>query len=150
MWILLFRRTPVKIKESKRIDKYLNYFRELRKKTNMTIDGDTNCCWCTWNSSPTAWNEDWRKWRDDEVFLRSARIIRRILKTWGDLLIRIQWKPPITIIRVGRFINLYFGIGFFFFLDTAVFSSVFRVLISSFCFLRRPFIFLRNDDISSR
>ena len=49
-------------------------------------DGDTNCNWCTWN------NPQWigkgnrrlgnkRKIGDHPVFLRSARILRRVLET---------------------------------------------------------------------
>ena len=40
----------MKIKESKKSDKYLNFVRELKKKTmEHEGDGDTNCGWCTRN-----------------------------------------------------------------------------------------------------
>ena len=39
----------VKIKESKKVHKYLDLARELKKAVEHEGDGDTNCNWCTWN-----------------------------------------------------------------------------------------------------
>ena len=39
----------VKMKESKKIEKYLDLGRELKKTIGHKSDSDTNCCWSTWN-----------------------------------------------------------------------------------------------------
>ena len=38
----------VKIKENKKIDKYLEFGRELKKVVGHKSDENTNCSWCTW------------------------------------------------------------------------------------------------------
>ena len=38
-----------KMKESKTIDKYLDFARELNKAMEHSNDGGTNCSWCAWN-----------------------------------------------------------------------------------------------------
>ena len=40
----------VKLKQSEKWDKYLNFARELKKTMEHEGDGDTNCIWCTWNN----------------------------------------------------------------------------------------------------
>ena len=40
----------VKLKESKKKDKYLDLARELKKNMKHENDGDTNCNWCPWYS----------------------------------------------------------------------------------------------------
>ena len=56
------------------------------------VDGDTNCNWCPWNNPQILI----KRLKDFEIIgqietiliaesLRSARILRRILETWGDL-----------------------------------------------------------------
>ena len=40
----------VKLKESEKRDKYLDFARELKKTMKHEGDSDTNCYWCTWNS----------------------------------------------------------------------------------------------------
>ena len=39
----------VKIKESEKINKYLDLPRELKKAVEHEGEDDTNCSWCTWN-----------------------------------------------------------------------------------------------------
>ena len=43
----------VKIKESEKIDKYLNFTRELKSAIEHEGDADTNCSWYTWNGPQT-------------------------------------------------------------------------------------------------
>ena len=50
----------VKLKESKKRDKYLDLARELKKTMGHKGDSDTNCNWCTWNNPQRS---DKRKWR---------------------------------------------------------------------------------------
>ena len=45
-----YHSSRVKIKESKKIDKYQDLARELNKLWNTGGDYDINCSWCTWNS----------------------------------------------------------------------------------------------------
>ena len=40
-----------KIKESEKVEKYLDTAREFLKNLEHESDGDTNCIWYTWNSS---------------------------------------------------------------------------------------------------
>ena len=39
----------VKIKESEKLDKYMNFAGELEKALGHEVDGDINCCCCSWN-----------------------------------------------------------------------------------------------------
>ena len=41
------------------------------------------------------------------AFLRTARILRRVLETWGDLLsLKLQWKPSAnTDVKNSRWVN---------------------------------------------
>ena len=46
-----------------------------------------------------AWKKDWKKWesreesRPSKALLISARILRRVMETWGRLLsLKLQWK----------------------------------------------------------
>ena len=48
----------VKIIESEKRDKYLDFVRELKKTV---VDCDTSCNWCTWNGGPVLWKESHRK-----------------------------------------------------------------------------------------
>ena len=43
-----FQWTTVKIKESEKIDKYLDHARELKKAVKREDDPDTDCNWCAW------------------------------------------------------------------------------------------------------
>ena len=83
----------IKLKECEKGDKYLDLAREL--KTSMEHEGDnyTNCDWCFWHG-----NKGLLKGLEDlEVggqVEKTARILRSVLETWGDLLsLNIQWKP---------------------------------------------------------
>ena len=71
-------------------------------------DGVTSCNWCTWNDSlklsKRAGGVGNRRTSRDHSFtalLRSARILRSILDTRGDLLsLRLQWKTPSLRLRL--------------------------------------------------
>ena len=81
-------------------DKYLHLARELRKLCNTKVDSDTNCNWCTWNGSKSL--ERGLEGleiggRVDTIqttpLLRSARILKIVQKSWGDLLsLKLEWK----------------------------------------------------------
>ena len=91
----------VKFKESKKIDKYQDIPKELKKKAmKHDCDSDNNCKWCTQNNP-------WRIGKGAErlgkkrilktiqsiALLRSTRKLRRVLAIWGDLLsLRLHWK----------------------------------------------------------
>ena len=48
----------VKIKESEKIDKYLEFARELKKNgVNHEDDDDTNCNWYTWDDPKRLWRK---------------------------------------------------------------------------------------------
>ena len=90
----------VKIKENKKTDKYLNLVRELKKNRETGCDGNTNYNWYTWKDPQRLGKglEELEIGGRAEIIpttavLRSARIMIRVLKTWGDLLsLRLQWK----------------------------------------------------------
>ena len=87
----------IKLKEGKKIDKYLDLARELRK-LEREGDGDINRNRCARYS-----HQKIKRLEDLEIrgrvvtiqtteLLRSARILR-VLETWGDLLsLKRQWK----------------------------------------------------------
>ena len=72
-----------------------------RKEYNNEGDDDINCKWRAWNGSQKLV----KGLKELEIgerietiqttsLLRSARIPRRVLETWGDLLsLQLQWKP---------------------------------------------------------
>ena len=88
----------VKLKESEKKDKYLDFSGEMNKLWNMkvmiiqigTLGTITKCL--------IQGLEDIERRRRAQIIqttalLRSARILRRILKTWGDLMsLKLQWK----------------------------------------------------------
>ena len=71
----------VKLKESEKRDKYLKKYEGV---------SDTNCNWCTWNNLQSI-DKETKRGRNQmtiqiTALLRLARILRRVLETWGDLL----------------------------------------------------------------
>ena len=79
----------IKLKECEKKDKYLDLARELKKLWNMkvTIILIVIGAFGTVNKGLL---KDWRTWKlGDEwrpsALLRTARILRRVLETWGDL-----------------------------------------------------------------
>ena len=83
----------IKLKESEKKDKYLDLARELKKRWKMQVTIISNCNWCVWNSNSgiTKGVEDLEVGGRVETIqttalLRTARILRRVLETWGDLL----------------------------------------------------------------
>ena len=81
----------IKLKESQLKDKYLDLARELKK--TMEHKGDN---W--WLILLVQSPRDYEIWGLVETtqttgLLRKARILRRVLETWGDLLsLKLQWK----------------------------------------------------------
>ena len=92
--ILTYHR--LKIKESKKRDKYLDLARELKKKT-MESDGDTNCNWCTRDNSHRL-GKGTGKLRNQRMSGEHPdssiiEISQNTDKSPGDLLSpRLQWK----------------------------------------------------------
>ena len=87
----------IKLKESEKKDKYLDLARESKKTMEHEGDDYTNHDWCFWYNNKriikrTGGLESWRT-GGDHPLLRTARILRRVLETWGDLLsLKLQWK----------------------------------------------------------
>ena len=72
-----------------------------KKAVEHKSDGDTNCYWCTWDGSKKLGKGGGRRVGNRRTIetiqitalLTSARILRRILETKGDLLpSRLHWK----------------------------------------------------------
>ena len=90
----------VKLKESEKKDKYLDLARELKKLWNMKVTaipiiiGPLD----TATKGLVQGLEDYKIRGRVEIiktsaFLRSARILRWVLETWGDLLwLNLQWE----------------------------------------------------------
>ena len=82
----------------------INYNHWLCQRTKKSIehevDSDTNCKWCTWTVSKDLVKVmevleygRWAKTNQTTAFFRSARILRKVLETWGDLLLlKLKWK----------------------------------------------------------
>ena len=92
-----------KIKESKKLYKYLNLERA-EKVVKHEDDGDTNDIWSPWNGPQRSEKRNWGNLRSVEESKPSwpqpfsSRIFRRVLEISRDLLsLRLQWKPPVTI-----------------------------------------------------
>ena len=83
------------MKESENIGEYLD--QRIEKAVEHESDGETNCNWWPWTVSKCfgkksggIWNQ--RPSKSTEL-LKSVRILRRVLETWGDLLsLRLIWK----------------------------------------------------------
>ena len=90
----------VKIKESKKRDKYLDLARELRKLWNVkvtmipiVIDALGMIPKGLERGLEELEIRGWTKIIQTAALLMLARILRRVLETWGDLLLlRLQWK----------------------------------------------------------
>ena len=90
----------IKLKEGEKKDKYLDLARELKKLWNMkeTIVPIVIGAFGTITKGLLKGLEDLEvDWRVEAIqmtaLLRTARIQRRILETWGDLLsLKLQWK----------------------------------------------------------
>ena len=87
----------IKLKECEKKEKYLDLARELKKLWNMKVTIIPIVTWTfgTVTKGLLKGIREWRKSGDIQTtaLLRTARILRRLLKTWGDLLsIKIQWK----------------------------------------------------------
>ena len=102
-WIVDFAAPAVhivKLKESKKKDKYLNVARELKKLWNMkvTVIPIAIGALGTVTKGLIQGLEDLEIRRRLEtiqttVLLRVAKILRRVLKIWGDLLsLKLQWE----------------------------------------------------------
>ena len=90
----------IKLKECEKKDKYLNLARELKKLWNIkvTITPIVIGAFGTVTKGLLKGLEDLEVGGRVETFqttalLRTARILRRVLETWGDLLLlKLQWK----------------------------------------------------------
>ena len=92
----------IKLIEWEKRDKYLDLARELKKKTVEHESDDCTKAVISAFGTITKWLlkdlEDLEVGRRVETIqmtalLRTARILRRVLETWGDLLsFRLQWK----------------------------------------------------------
>ena len=90
----------IKMKECEKKDKYLNLARELKKLWNMqvTIIPIVIGAFVTVTKGLLKGLEDLEvgvqvKTIQRTALLRTARILRKVLETWGDLLsLRLQWK----------------------------------------------------------
>ena len=90
----------IKPKESEKKDKYLDLARELKKLWNMkvTIIAIVIGAFGTVTKGLLKGLEDlevggWEETIQTIALLRTARILRRVLETWGDLLsLKLQWK----------------------------------------------------------
>ena len=85
----------VKIKDSEKRVKYIDLARQLKKTMEREGDKDTNCVRCTWESPKGLV----KRLEDSEIrgkveivqTIALLRILRRVLKTCGDLL-PLQWE----------------------------------------------------------
>ena len=91
-----------KIKENEKRDKYLYLSRRRRKQWNMRVKLIPTVIGAL-ETSPEAWKgglealeiREWIVIFQTTAKMRSARILRKVLETWRDLLsIRLQWRPP--------------------------------------------------------
>ena len=90
----------IKSKESKKRDKYLDLARELKKPWNIkvTVTPMEIGALSTVTKGLLQGLKDleirgWVKTIKTTILLRSARILRRVLETWGDLLsLKLQWE----------------------------------------------------------
>ena len=90
----------IKLKECEKKDKYLDLARELKRLWNMkvTIIPIVICAFGTETKGLLKELEDLEVGGRVETIqttelLRTARILRRVLETWGDLLsLKLQWK----------------------------------------------------------
>ena len=90
----------IKLKEGKKRDRYLDLARELKKLWNRKVTIIPIIIGAL--GTVTKWlvkgleDSDIRRWIESiqtTAPLRSARILRKVLETWGDLLsLRFQWK----------------------------------------------------------
>ena len=78
----------VKIKENEKWDKYLDLVREQKKKKKIPAKN---------KQTKKPWNikvlSSWCPTIQTTALLRSARILRRVLETWGNLSLKLQEKP---------------------------------------------------------
>ena len=77
------------IKESEKRDKYLDLAKKLRKPWNITVTVHLEL-------SPKPWKGDWKSWKSQKelrALLRSARLLRRDMETWWDLLVTQTHLP---------------------------------------------------------
>ena len=90
----------IKLKEGEKKDKYFNLARELKKiwNTKVTIMPIVIGAFGTVTKGLLKGLEDlevggWVETIQTTALLRTARILRRVLETWGDLLsLKLQWK----------------------------------------------------------
>ena len=99
LWILLSQLTTVKLKESEKKDKYIDLTGEMKKLWNMkvtVIPIDIGAPGTVTKDLVKGLEElqirGWVETIQTAALLRSARILRRVLETWGYLPLKLQWK----------------------------------------------------------
>ena len=89
----------IKLKECEKTDKYLDLARELKKLWNMKVSV-VPIVIGAFGTVTEGLLKDLEDWEVDgrvetiqtTVLLKTARILRRVLETWGDLLsLKLQW-----------------------------------------------------------
>ena len=83
----------IKLKECEKKDKYIDLAKELKKTTEHVSDDCTNCDWFLGTVAKGLFKGQeildvggWVETIQMTALLRTARILRRVLETWGDLL----------------------------------------------------------------
>ena len=84
----------VKIKESEKLNKYLDFAKERRKQWNMLMTVIPKVVGALGTISECLVKKSKKSWKSEgSALLRSAWLLRRVLETWGDLLLpKQQWK----------------------------------------------------------
>ena len=87
----------IKLKECEKRDKYLHLARELKKLWNMKVTTIPNVigAFGTLIIKGSGRFGIWRQSGDHQItaLFKTARILRRVLETWGDLLsLKLQWN----------------------------------------------------------
>ena len=100
----------IKLKEWEKKDKYLDLAKELKKLWNMkvTIVPIVIGAFCTITKGLFTGLEDLEvdgrvETIQPTTLFRTARILRRVLDTWGDLLsLKLQWKTANTDVKNSK------------------------------------------------
>ena len=88
--------TEQRVKINKKKRQIFEPCQRTKKKSKYEDEGYTNFSWCAWNRLPKELTDI--RGRIETIhtteLLGSARILRRVLETWGDLQsLRLRWKP---------------------------------------------------------
>ena len=104
----------IKLKEREKRDKYLDLVIELKKLCNMKMTSIPIVigAFCIVNKVLLEGLDDldvggWAEIIQTAALLRTARLLRRVLETWGDLLsFKLQWKTICkTNVKISQGVN---------------------------------------------